>query len=805
MSEKEYAVSFYGEKYRKKPEGKEVAMISRGLKPNKLSYSFLARQVGESGCTFAPALFNGSRKSENFAGMQIFAIDIDEGASFVQIKDRADLYRIPILFAYRSFSWTSEHEKFRVVFAADRFITDVSRAKEIMLILMKIFEECDAHCSDVARMFFGSTKGLLYLAEQPVEFTMNDLTIALNCYMYDRYGESHYTAHLRKFYDSAGVEIRKKVPIHAVCQESDGRRRTSHIDFNVLKERCQLYRDFVEGKEYYYYKELFLIATNLINADKGKNKFLQIINSPVNSHCEAYHTRSWKMILNTLIDMNYHPQSCQQCPHESSCPHYKNMLLTVDAGKYGIRPIYKKEYVSVHDAEESLADNFRQAVEGDTYGIKLIIAQTGLGKTNTYLHYLKSTDKKFIIAAPTHKLISELYEKALALGVTDIFCFPEFPQISDKLIAQIEKIYRIGAGRIGLQHIRSIANKLEKDDPDRFKIEEYLEKLDAAYGFEGHLLMTHQRFLYLRDTSPLLMGRTVIIDEDILSTAFPTVTVQIDDIKRAMKMDYFDETAKIRIKRILTGPTYQRHHHNASPHLLEDDLAELIDGIQTNVLDLLNARVLIKNDDDITYIKSTWLPTNNITIMSATANPDLYKWLFPYTTITTYRCKQAKYLGRVLQYTDSSYSRKKLTGSEESTQLIANIKQIIDIQPVITFKCCTEIFQTEYHYGAIEGLNVLEGKDIAVVGLPNTHETVYKLYGMLMGVEPEKDTWRYKRIEYNGYEFYLNTFTNHKLRTVQLWMIESNLEQAVGRARLLRYPCTVLVFARFPIDQAEIV
>ena len=99
----------------------------------------------------------------------------------------------------------------------------------------------------------------------------------------------------------------------------------------------------------------------------------------------------------------------------------------------------------------------------------------------------------------------------------------------------------------------------------------------------------------------------------------------------------------------------------------------------------------------------------------------------------------------------------------------------------------------------------MEGQDIAVIGLPNADEKVYKLYGMLMGVEPDKETWRYKKIQYNGYEFYLNTFSNYRLRTIQLWMIESNLEQAVGRARLLRHDCTVTVFARFPIDQAEVI
>lgn len=133
------------------------------------------------------------------------------------------------------------------------------------------------------------------------------------------------------------------------------------------------------------------------------------------------------------------------------------------------------------------------------------------------------------------------------------------------------------------------------------------------------------------------------------------------------------------------------------------------------------------------------------------------------------------------------------------------IKGVIGNKAVITFKCSEADFNTHYHYGAIEGLNILEGQDIAVIGLPNTDEKVYKLYGMLMGVDPNQETWRYRKIQYNGYEFYLNTFCNYRLRTIQLWMIASNLEQAVGRARLLRHDCTVTVFARFPIDQAEIV
>lgn len=104
------------------------------------------------------------------------------------------------------------------------------------------------------------------------------------------------------------------------------------------------------------------------------------------------------------------------------------------------------------------------------------------------------------------------------------------------------------------------------------------------------------------------------------------------------------------------------------------------------------------------------------------------------------------------------------------------------------------MFNTEYHYGAIEGLNCLEGKNISAIGLQNVDELVYKLYGMAAGVNADNCNMRSMRIEYNGYDFQINSFDNEKLRTIQLWM----LEQAIGRARLLRFDCTVRVFAQSP-------
>lgn len=61
------------------------------------------------------------------------------------------------------------------------------------------------------------------------------------------------------------------------------------------------------------------------------------------------------------------------------------------------------------------------------------------------------------------------------------------------------------------------------------------------------------------------------------------------------------------------------------------------------------------------------------------------------------------------------------------------------------------------------------------------------------------------RVERGGYSFPMMSYADKKMRNMQLFFIESELEQAVGRARLLRENCTVYVFSNYPCQQAEII
>ncbi len=107
------------------------------------------------------------------------------------------------------------------------------------------------------------------------------------------------------------------------------------------------------------------------------------------------------------------------------------------------------------------------------------------------------------------------------------------------------------------------------------------------------------------------------------------------------------------------------------------------------------------------------------------------------------------------------------------------------------------------HFGNTEGSNILEVQDILVVGTPYHSKFLYKLITFSMGNDfDENEKMERQIVSHNGYRSHFTTFKDKTLQAIQFWMIESELEQAVGRARLLRNSCTVHLFSRFPLSQA---
>ena len=108
------------------------------------------------------------------------------------------------------------------------------------------------------------------------------------------------------------------------------------------------------------------------------------------------------------------------------------------------------------------------------------------------------------------------------------------------------------------------------------------------------------------------------------------------------------------------------------------------------------------------------------------------------------------------------------------------------------------------YHGKSEGSNIYKGQDIAIIGTQHLTPFIYKLIGAYLGYDTTGNMMA-RYVEHKEFRFKMMTFEDEQMRNLQFYFIESEMEQLVGRARLLRYDCTVYLFSNFPLRQAELI
>lgn len=112
-------------------------------------------------------------------------------------------------------------------------------------------------------------------------------------------------------------------------------------------------------------------------------------------------------------------------------------------------------------------------------------------------------------------------------------------------------------------------------------------------------------------------------------------------------------------------------------------------------------------------------------------------------------------------------------------------------------------------FGALEGLDECGGRDIAIYGTPHLPPSAYHAYGHVLGMvsnDEKKHDYKHRLIERNGFEFYVGCISqNPELVELQLSLIEAELTQAVGRARLVNHANRVHLFSNFPLEGGKLV
>lgn len=859
----EIKISLDSMNYTSKPIGSEAAQISNRIGKNievlncPTSIHSFVWDVGHYGHAFSPATFlNGSRKIDNFERMQLLVLDFDGGISHKEVFERAKRYDMPILFSYETFSSKEDDERFRVCFLNDIPISNPKAAKITKNLLRTIFPESDKHDNDIARMYYGG-KQLLYFDQSIPTVNLESLNRNMTVFLRDKYA-GNYKREIKKLSVENKVCLNKNNLLDISIQEintedsgvnpidenspnaimlsnsngeisseifyrinlnDDGTRHSvvpekkikkNHKDYRssdlfILGKKCVLYREFESGSRRLNHEELFALATNIISFETGINKFHEIIKKYNYYEDKPWKYNKWKKDIIHINDSEYNPKSCKLfCPYASSCRHGKNILVTCKPKSHIKLDGYCEEFVSIEEVVQDLRQYLRAAIEADDTSIHVIKAQTSIGKTYSYIKEMTNSQQRFLVAASTNILKNEISIRAKKEGI-DTIKTPSLHEIKDEIPDDvwnhIEQLYQTGQYRKVHPYIKKVLGKNEIAC-----LQEYMEKRQVSRESKKHMITTHKKLLYL-DEEFLSNFGVVLVDEDIiLKSLIPShISVPLLKLEKLAKVS----TNASLIKKIET--LVKRTRSKTMFTLNGFDLDEE-EGADTSTDIDVPAFCLAEHfyyrdkskeenlkEDQVVFINPVSLKKNTkYIIVSATADEEIYQYVFG-DRVKFYECRKAKYEGVLNQYVGKSFSRSSINSKPG---ILERIIKKTGIKNLITFK---NYGRGALYFGNLEGSNIYEGENLNVVATPYEAEFLYKLFPYALGLDFDQDEkMEIQTVARNGYLFKMKTYKDEILRSFQLWMIESQLEQAVGRSRLLRHDCIVNLFSNYPLRQAKI-
>lgn len=428
-------------------------------------------------------------------------------------------------------------------------------------------------------------------------------------------------------------------------------------------------------------------------------------------------------------------------------------------------------------------------MDNKVYALK---APTGIGKTELY-----TSLENAIIALSSHTLIEEISRDRMKI---DHLKTPSTDSLEPYIKTQLEYLYSIGA--------INRANHLLTEVKDEYEsVKKYRDQCLRCYGSTKTVLTTHQKGLHIN-----WLHDKIIFDEDIIGTLLPIEKLSISDLLILENRLSGDKDKKV-ISELINSirEDDSRCPQRTNEYITFDDL-ELVEreiltnssGYSSDILHFFRSDYYLKNPNDPTsihYITKFNLPNDKkIIILSATINEDFYKTLFGDRLIFN-DLSTVKLTGLVEQYPKHSFSQTSLRNHlDEAIALVGSL-------PVITFKKYADNFANpikNLYFWKSTGSNQYQGQDIAVVGTPHPNPVVVALHAKALDIEfsPNDLSVKQQEVYHNGFKFWFNTYSRPELRAIHFHLIESELRQAIGRARVNTTHANVKLYSNYPLPEA---
>ena len=620
------------------------------------------------------------------------------------------------------------------------------------------------------------------------------------------------------------------------------------IDFEKLSTKCNLFSDFINGEKLNH-KEIQHLSFNLYES-KGYPSLLKdtLINNEYNNWQNKYNTYA------SAVNYNYAPTSCSNyCKYYFECQNPTNIKAKYYQKESKAKKIEELPIISLEEAEKQLNEvpNIIRGLTNNDF--MLLEAPVGIGKSELLM---KIDLNNTIIGVTNHKLGQELNARISHRNDVNLLYVRPLNIINmpEDLKALISRFYDLGLyGEVKnvifeeIKRLNTLKKEENKDYPSYYDdLIFYVEQLEQIQKASS-LLLTHHRISFGHHSNKI---DTIILDEDFLKTFIKYEAFNSDEIFNDLRNlitwanrfnsvgnKYYNDYIELKdhieafslelscnqdlwieniLNEITLNPKFRR--------IIIEYMKENKNSLKTNFFKLIGSKAVSLTNNGFIHIADAEaireLESYKVICMSATLNENIHtafirKYL-PNKNIFYKSISNTKLRGKI--YCDCSYAwsrdglKNKTGKSEKSLQNIVNDNRY---ENIITFKD-NDLINLEgtgkikiAHFGAVEGLDKYKGQNLCVLGTPHTSSKIYEgYYFLLTGKNPESKEWKVKRVKKYGFEFDLNTYENETdsfLIDIQLYFLYSELIQAIGRARALRYDVDIFVYSALPIPNSKLI
>ncbi len=397
-----------------------------------------------------------------------------------------------------------------------------------------------------------------------------------------------------------------------------------NIDWNLARHKVKIIDKFLNG-EWLHHDQLFGLATNLINF-KGGRKLMKETMLKNNKQGLTEYTDNNFNIFPYLSIVYYPPQPINEFskfPEDQHIYDLETELLN-QRGKIQVLEAINK--IPLEDAEQKLKKRFEDILQStEVDKIHILKLPTAIGKTR-----LLSTITNATISLPTNNLKQEVKER---MSVPHLMT-PNTIKFNDERINKlIDYYYTMGLQQKAVAVLHNIVSgrfTYTVTSEDLCQAKEYLDQLEKCLMSEKTVLTTHTRSIHSKFSHD-----TLIFDEDPIGSLVQINQVKISDlfaIGLTLQKGRQDLTNVINVLE-----NANKGEIKSSPALLIN-LDELVEKVaeskwaDSNIFGFFSSSFFVKDSFDpnlIHYVNKVDLPKDKkIIILSATINPEIYKYLF---------------------------------------------------------------------------------------------------------------------------------------------------------------------------------